>query len=460
MNNYLILIPILLSSIMGFTNYLKGMKEESTTMKSSLIGGVRTFFLLSLTGLISGWFYVSGNVAFSLLISISIMALVLAYFIVTAAQDKNASFADELSALLAHLLSFMWIANSLPQQLLIAVFVSVIFILEQREFLVSLKDKVNVKEFSQIIIFLVIALIVLPFLPNTNFALKDIGIDPAIFGVTNGAVAKLAVLGLFNPYKLWFFVVFVSGLDIIGYLFKKALSGSSSTLLSSMIGGFISSTSTTIRLAHKSKNALTETNNLVAGAILANVVSFLQIIILIAPISLGLLRLVSPFLLTMMFVGVCIAVYLLQIEKGNIKGIISTPAQEKASTLEHHANTIDAPIFQLGPAIKFAIILTVVKIVATISLELLGSSGFIVTSFFASFTGIDAITITLAELFNKASVLASMAIWVFILINVVNLVSKMLYSLLSGSKRFFLQFSVSTTIMLTIATIVQLLLMK
>ena len=455
MNNYTVLIPILLSSIMGFTNYLKGMREESTSMKSSLIGGVRTFFLLSLTGLLSGWLYTAGNLSYSLLLSIAVSVLIVGYFIVTAAQDKNASFSDELSAILAHLLSFLWIASALPQPILVAAFVSTIFILEQREFLVSLKEKVNVKEFSQIIIFLVIALIVLPFLPNTNFALRDVGIDPAIFGITNGAVAKLAVLGLFNPYKLWFFVVFVSGLDIIGYLFKKAMSGSTSTILSAMIGGFVSSTSTTIGLAQKSKTS-SNVYQLVAGALLANVISFVQITILIAPISIGLLRTVSPFLLTLILVGTIAAIIILQKEKvGN-----TTKAEKAPEPKANPLLVVDEPVFRLGPAIKFAFILTLVKIVATVSLELIGSSGFILTSFIASFTGIDAITITLAELFNKASVTMAMASSVFILINGVNLGSKMLYTILSGSKRFFNLFALNTTIMLLVATTVQLLFSK
>lgn len=449
MNNYALLIPILLSSIMGFTNYLKGMHEDLTLKRSSLIGGVRTFFLLSMSGLISGWFYMNGNLTYAIFLSISVIVLVLSYFIVTTAQNKNASFSDELSAILAHVLSFLWVASPIPHQILVAAFVSTIFILEQREFLVSLKDKVNVKEFSQIIVFLVIALIILPFLPNSNFSFKDLGVDPTIFGITSGAVAKLSVLGLFNPYKLWFFVVFVSGLDIIGYLLKKAFSGSASTLLSATIGGFISSTSTTIGLAQKSK-LVKSANYLVAGALLANVVSFIQIAILVAPISLGLLKTIAPFLVSIMLVGTAIAIYFLKLNGRSSKSSTQTTDQEEEAM--HHD---DAQIFQLGPAIKFALILTVVKIVATVSLELIGSAGFIATSLIASFTGIDAITITLADIFNKATIGVDMAISVFILINVVNLVSKMLYSLVSGSKQFAGKFAFGTTVMLVSAILIQ-----
>lgn len=450
MNNYALLIPILLSSIMGFTNYLKGMHEDLTLKRSSLIGGVRTFFLLSMSGLISGWLYVNGNLTYAVILSVSVIVLVLSYFIVTAAQNKNASFSDELSAVLAHILSFLWVSSPIPHQILVAAFVSTIFILEQREYLVSLKDKVNVKEFSQIIVFLVIALIILPFLPNSNFSLKDLGVDPVVFGITNGAVAKLSVLGLFNPYKLWFFVVFVSGLDIIGYLLKKAFSGSTSTLLSATIGGFISSTSTTIGLAQKSKLSK-GASYLVAGALLANVVSFVQIAILVAPISLGLLKLIGPFLLALIAVGTAIALYFLKSNGSKSSKASKVTSDEEEQAMQHD----DSLIFQLGPAIKFAILLTLVKIVATISLELIGSTGFMVASVIASFTGIDAITITLADLFNKASVGVTMSVGVFVLINVVNLLSKVLYSFLSGSREFAAKFAFGITLMLIISIAVQ-----
>jgi uncharacterized membrane protein (DUF4010 family) len=263
-------------------------------------------------------------------------------------------------------------------------------------------------------------------------------------------VAKLSVLGLFNPYKLWFFVVFVSGLDIIGYLLKKAFSGSTSTLLSATIGGFISSTSTTIGLAQKSKIAK-GANYLVAGALLANVVSFVQIAILVAPISLGLLKTIAPFLTALMVVGTAIAVYFLNSKGSKTNKAAKVTTDEEEQEMQHD----DSPIFQLGPAIRFAVILTLVKIVATVSLELIGSAGFIVTSLLASLTGIDAITITLADLFNRASIGVTMTVSVFVLINVVNLLSKVVYSVLSGSREFAGKFALGTIAMLVASIAVQ-----
>lgn len=443
------LLPLLLSSLIGLSSYIRGLNEHFAKSRSNvLVGGVRTFFLLSLAGLISGNLITAGYLWIALLLSISSIALILIFYAVTVDNHENYSLADELSAIIIHLLSICWVLHVIPQNILIAAYIGIIFILEQKEALLSLREKVNAKELSQIVIFLATALIILPFLPQHTYSLAELGIDPQMFGIQQTTLDTLVHIELINPYKLWFIVVLVSGIDVVGYLLKKAFSGQASILLSSLIGGFVSSTSTTIRLAAKSKQE-TDYTTLVTGAIVANIISFFQLLILIAPISLAFLRVSFPIVLGMAAAGI-LAILVLNLKFKNT-GTLSQKVESPAKEAKYE--TPDAHVFHLDQAIKFAILLTLVKIVANVALVFLGSSGFIITSMVASLSGVDAVVITLAELVQKGTISGQLPLIVFALTNAVNLISKIVYSIGVGHKEFAIRFGFSSAAMIIAAVI-------
>lgn len=99
-------------------------------------------------------------------------------------------------------------------------------------------------------------------------------------------------------------------------------------------------------------------------------------------------------------------------------------------------------IFRLEPAIKFAVLIVLIKISTKIALTFFGESAFVITSLIASFAGMDAIIINLAELLNLGKISTSTAILTFVATNAVNLFAKSFYSYLQGSKEFlkFLSF--------------------
>jgi len=94
-------------------------------------------------------------------------------------------------------------------------------------------------------------------------------------------------------------------------------------------------------------------------------------------------------------------------------------------------------IFALGPALKFAVIFLLIRIVTKTSLALFGNKGFLVTIGIASITGIDAVTINLSELAGTA-VSFKTGVLALILANAVNLLGKTVYSFTQGKKEFAL----------------------
>ena len=99
------------------------------------------------------------------------------------------------------------------------------------------------------------------------------------------------------------------------------------------------------------------------------------------------------------------------------------------------------------PAVKFAVLLICVKLVTKISLILFGQSGFLISSIIASFAGIDAIVINLADMAGK-TITFQFALLTFILVNATNLLSKSLYSHLQGSRKFAVRFFISVLVII------------
>jgi uncharacterized membrane protein (DUF4010 family) len=107
-------------------------------------------------------------------------------------------------------------------------------------------------------------------------------------------------------------------------------------------------------------------------------------------------------------------------------------AKEKGSIKENE-------IFALGPALRFAVIFIIIRLLSKVALAAFGNTGFYITSVLASFTGIDAVLITVADLAGK-TINYHTAIITLILVNTTNLLSKSFFSYLQGSRIFALRF--------------------
>jgi uncharacterized membrane protein (DUF4010 family) len=92
-------------------------------------------------------------------------------------------------------------------------------------------------------------------------------------------------------------------------------------------------------------------------------------------------------------------------------------------------------LFEFIPAIKFALLVVLVGLVARFLFLIFGAPGFIIGVIIASFTGLDAITIVLAGMAG-AAIPFSFALISFIIANAGNLIAKFLYALIWGKREF------------------------
>ena len=116
----------------------------------------------------------------------------------------------------------------------IAIILSVIltFLLSAKPFLDTITQKVSREELNNTLKFAMVAIVILPLLPNQKFSLADIF---GWIGYNNEIQNSLFQLSFFNPYGIWFFVVLMSGISYAGYIMSKVIGEKGSILASGAI---------------------------------------------------------------------------------------------------------------------------------------------------------------------------------------------------------------------------------
>lgn len=420
-----LLIALLLGAAIGL--------ERQSSFKNSndmTGGGLRTFALTSLLGALAGLAYLQGLPLVFAFTALGFISLLTAHYILGSQATKDLGLTTEISFILTFLIGAVITTSLLPLQVIVALVIILILILSLKSRSHQLTSEVTRHELESFISYSIIALVILPFLPNTGYTLNDIPFLRSMLEAGNLDISQFSALELINPRKLWFIVVLVTGIDVLGYILSKFIGTKKGFTFTSFIAGFVSSTSTTQSLAQRSKK-VSSVNYLVSAAVLANLASFFQIFLLVGPLNAGWLMFISPTLIFMMLSAALLAIFF---------------ARKKQEDVDK-AQTKNKKIFSLVPAVKFAVLLIVVKIVTGLSLILFGESGFLISSVIASFAGLDAILVNLATMAGGV-ITWQFALLAFILVNATNLLSKTFYSFLQGSRPFAARFLASALIII------------
>lgn len=413
--------------------------ETQATQPHGDMWGLRTYSLISLLGAIAGLLYLFDNLLLSTVITVAFFILIFLYYAIGGWIIKSMGLTTELGGIFSFLIGYFITSEIFPTQLVIAIAVVLTLILsikdKSRRFILGVKRT----EIDAFISFAIVALVILPFLPNRAFHLTDISAIKTMLQAYGGNTNFFEQLEIINPFKLWFIVALITGIDIFGYLLSKLAGKKRGLILTSSIGGFISSTSTTQSLAQQSKHQ-TNSNELVAAAIFANLTSFLQVFILIVPLNSAWLVSITPVMLTIVLSALLVGLYFLYSKNPQEINLLSTEEEEKSIKKD--------TIISLKPALRFAIILVLIRSITKTSLVLFGNSGFLLTSIIASFTGIDAVVINLSELAGNG-ITTKMALVTLLAVNATNLFSKAGYAFMQADRKFAVKFTLSMVIIVT-----------
>lgn len=329
--------------------------------EGSRVAGIRTFSVLALLGALittTGQYWRTDMAVLLAGIAFVPTALLLVVGYQRAAANQNdLSITTEVAAMLVYWLGVIAVAG----QPLLAAASGVILalllhlkgplhewlrILDERELLGTLQ-------------FLLLSVVMLPLLPD-----KDFGPWEAL-----------------NPWEIWWMVVLIAGLSLVGYFAMRAAGPRRGLLATALAGGIASSTAVTLSLSRLHRE-LGNSAMTAAGILLASSTMYLRMLVVIGILNPALAWDSLPPLA--IGLGVLLLAALWHWRQG---------AGHAMQTGEQIA--VRNP-FELAPALQFGALLVIVMLASEALLGAFGKTGLYLLSVFTGVADVDAIVLSLA----------------------------------------------------------------
>ncbi len=251
----------------------------------------------------------------------------------------------------------------------------------------------ELREISKLVL---IALVILPLLPN-----RDMG-----------------YLDVINPFEIWLMVVLIVAISLAAYFALKVLGGRQGALLSGILGGLISSTATTAGVSRRSKAAPEASMACAFIAMVATAVVFARVIaeIFVAGGTAG-----RPMLWPM---AVMLGWSALIVGAMWFKGVGGSGAVEQ-----------DQAPSEFKAALVFALLYVAVLCGVAFAKEQLGDRGLYAVAAISGLTDMDAITLSTSQLVADGHIDAGQGWRLILLGGVSNMVFKAGMVLVLGARR-------------------------
>lgn len=246
-------IGLLVSAGVGLIIGLE--REFNTHDEPAHIGGIRTFTLVALLGYCAAWIGKMSDMSVLVVVIAGFLLLVgLAYYIQV--QAGKIGLTTELALILTFLLG-VFNASGLQRES-VSIVVLMTLILSLKDQLHGFIRQITEEELFAFIKFIVLALLILPMLPDQSFGPQN----------------------LLNLRDMGWIVVLVLSLSFSGYLLLKFGSPHKGILLTAIIGGLFSSTMIAWVFSAKSKEHKELAPVFGSGIVLASSIMFIRVMIL------------------------------------------------------------------------------------------------------------------------------------------------------------------------------------
>ena len=377
---------------------LIGLQKERA---ESPLAGLRTFALVALTGGVAAllgeattwWIVVAG-----LLATVSLMITGNVVLLRTETVDPGQT--TEAAVVLTYLIGVLTVAGPTAVGVVCGAITAIL--LHLREELHSWVDRLTDRDVRAVMQFVVISLIILPVLPSETFGPFDV----------------------VNPRQVWWMVVLIVGLNLVGYGAYRLLGERAGTLLAGVLGGVVSSTATMVGYARVTRAREGREEVAIAVVWIASGIVFLRILLEIGAVAPGFLPRAAPPIVIVALTVLAVA------------AVTWTRGRDPSAIPIEPDNPTE-----LKPAILFGLIYAVVLVVVAAAEEWAGGTGLYVAAAVSGLTDVDALTLSTSNLVAAGRLEEDLAWRVILTASLSNLGFKGMLALALGSGAFARKFA-------------------
>src|SRR4051794_34410193 len=385
-------LPFLQLAVALGLGLLVGLQRERM---DSAIAGIRTFALITVLGAVAAQL---GQVFGGWVVAVGLLAvagLVTAGNLSRLPQGKaDPGQTTEFAALVMYGVGAWVVVGSMEQAVVLGGVVAVL--LQLREPLHQFAGKIGEQDIRAIMQLVLISLVILPLLPDRAFG----------------------PYGVLNPYQVWWMVVLIVGISLLGYVAYKLFGAQAGTVLAGILGGVISSTATAASYARRTKKDPGISRLAALVVMIASAVVFVRVMAEIAVVAHGSFLALAPPLAVMLGVTVVLSLAAWLVDRH--------AAQEPPEP----ANPAELKSALLFGALSAAVLLAV-----AFARDRFGTAGLYTVAALSGLTDVDAITLSTARLVDGGRLAADDGWRAILLAILTNLVFKGVIVAVLGSRR-------------------------
>ena len=337
-----------------------GLERQYSAIKEHANGyfGIRTFTFYALLGCVSVLFYFlfSPWIYIALFLGLVILTAV-AYWQTALKGDRGLT--TEVTALLTFVLGSMAAYGLISFSLMLTVIVVVL--LSSKFKIKAFVGKITAEELYAFIRFVVLALLIFPFLPNENYGPYEV----------------------LNPKEIGGVVLLTSALGFLGYILIKTLGNHRGILLGGLLGGLVSSTSITWVYSKKSKENPSLSASCATAILGASSILYIRVGVWTALFYAQLFRSLVVCLILLLVAALGVTFY--------------THLKENKPSSPSDNSALSKPLDLVG-ALIFGGIYVLILLAVSYANDYFGDQGTLISSALAGISDIDAVSISIAKL--------------------------------------------------------------
>ncbi len=336
--------------------FLVGMERERSRLgkKQHAHLGVRTYSVISLFGFGCAWLHTAGATWALPAGLVAVAALVIFEYSVKAREGLT-GLTSETAGLLTFAIGALTVIADSWVPITLGVVTTII--LSEKAEIERFIERLEQRELTAILRFLLVSAIIYPALPNQPFT-------------------RFAV----NPASVWKIVILVSSVGFAGYLLTKRYGSRMGLWLSGVLGGVVSSTAVAVAMGRLATQSPARSRNALAASLLASAVMYPRIFALVVAINPDFARPLAWRLAWLCAVGIALAL------------TVRPPRDDEPNP---DVSALSNP-FEIKPAMAFAALFVVLTVVTRVVSERYGGAGVAVLAAVVGVADVDPFLLSLA----------------------------------------------------------------